>query len=286
MRAPITDFRWQSETIHFVAEGAGPPLVLLHGLGGNANNWLPQRTALRRDHLVVSLDFPGHGRSSGRDVHFADYWAVIEALLDHLEITAAALCGLSKGARAGLALASRRPARVERMIVVNAFVHLEPADKASRLALYDLLAEPGGLNEWARQLLARMGVSDHRAIVRGFMASLETIDPAHIRRIFAELVAYEQGPELAQIACPVLIVRGEKDDFVPAYSARDLAHRLEGSHIVRMTECGHLPYLEDPAGFNGIAAGFCAQASADHTVLRVAERCPPHLPYDQSRLSA
>lgn len=256
MRAPLTYFRWNGETINFIAEGAGPPLVLLHGLGGNANNWLPQRTVLKRGHLVLSLDFPDHGRSSGRDVGFGEYWKVIEALLDHLEIDSAALCGLSKGARAGLALTSRRPARVERIIVVNAFVHLEPADKVSRLALYDLLGEPGGMIEWAQQLLERMGVSDRPAIVRGFMNSLAMIDPTHIRRIFAELVEYEQGPELAQIACPVLIVRGEKDAFVPAYCARDLNHRLQDSLIVRMVDCGHLPYLENPVAFNEIAAAF------------------------------
>ena len=256
MMAQLTAFRWRGETINFIAEGEGPPLVLLHGLGGNANNWLPQRTVLKREHLVLSLDFPGHGRSSGRDVGFAEYWEVIEALLDHLEIDSAALCGLSKGARAGLALTSRRPARVERLIVVNAFVHLEPADKVSRLALYDLLGEPGGMIEWAQQLLERMGVSDRPAIVRGFMNSLATIDPAHIRRIFTELVEYEQGPELAQIPCPVLIVRGERDAFVPAYCAHDLNHRLQDSRIVRMAECGHLPYLEDPFAFNEIAAAF------------------------------
>jgi sigma-B regulation protein RsbQ len=259
VRAPLTNFRWNGETIHFVAEGAGQPLVLLHGLGGNANNWLPQRAVLKHDHLVLSLDLPGHGRSSGREVRFAEYWQVIEALLDHLEIRSAALCGLSKGARAGLAFASRKPGRVVRMIVINAFVHLDLPDQAKRLALYDLLKEPGRLIDWAQQLLERMGVSGCPAIVRGFMNSLATIDPGHIHRIFAELVAYEQGPELAQIACPVLIVRGEKDDFVPAYCAYDLNQRLRNSFIVNMTECGHLPYLEDPIAFNKMAAAFLAK---------------------------
>jgi pimeloyl-ACP methyl ester carboxylesterase len=202
-----------------------------------------------------------HGRSSGREVRFADYWQVIEALLDHLEIRSAALCGLSKGARAGLAFASRKPARVERLIVINAFVQLDLPDQAKRLALYDLLDEPDRVINWAQQLLERMGVSGRPAIVRGFMRSLATIDPGHIRRVFAELVAYEQGPELAQIACPVLIVRGEKDDFVPAYCAHDLNHRLRNSVIARMTECGHLPYLEDPFAFNEIVAAFLTGGS-------------------------
>ena len=257
-------FRWNAETIHFNAEGAGPPLVLLHGLGGNADNWLPQRAVLKHDHLVLSLDLPGHGRSSGREVRFADYWQVIEALLDHLELDSAALCGLSKGARAGLALASRRPGRVERMIVVNAFAHLTPADKARRLALYALLAEPGGVTLWAQTLLDWMGVSDRPVIVRGFMKALSALDPTHIRRIFGELSAYDQRPELAEIVCPVLLVRGQKDGFVPDYCVEDLARCLPDSRIVRMPECGHLPYLEQSISFNQIAAAFLGDGSG-HT---------------------
>ena len=74
-------FRWNAETIHFNAEGAGPPLVLLHGLGGNADNWLPQRAVLKHDHLVLSLDLPGHGRSSGREVRFGHPFATSQVRL-------------------------------------------------------------------------------------------------------------------------------------------------------------------------------------------------------------
>jgi pimeloyl-ACP methyl ester carboxylesterase len=255
-------FRWNAESIHFNAEGAGPPLVLLHGLGGNADNWMLQRTVLKRDHLVLSLDLPGHGRSSGRGVRFAEYWKVIEGLLDHLELDSASLCGLSKGARAGLALASRRPERVNRMIVVNAFVHLKPADNARRLALYDLLAEPGGVTLWAQTLLDWMGVRDRRVIVRGFMKSLSTLDPVHIRQIFKELTGYDQRPELGQIVGPVLLVRGQKDGFVPDYCVEDLFRCLPDSKIVRMPECGHLPYLEQSISFNRIAAAFLSDGSS------------------------
>lgn len=252
-------FRWNGETIHFMTEGDGPPLIFLHGLGGNADNWLPQRSALKRHHRVLSLDLPGHGRSSGRDVRFADYWQVVEGLLDHLGLGTAAICGLSKGARAGLDLAARRPARVSQMVVVNAFVHLDPQDEARRLALYNILAVPGGEMTWADHLLKLMGVSERPAIVRGFMRSLATIDPLHIRRIFTELIAYDQRPELARVACPVLLVRGDRDGFVPSYCVDDLHRGLSGSCIVRMGECGHLPYLEDPRAFNEIVAAFCAR---------------------------
>jgi sigma-B regulation protein RsbQ len=251
-------FEWDNRRIHVVDEGSGPALLFLHGLGGNADNWLHQRRFFLRTHRVLSLDLPGHGRSQGREVGFRDYWHVIEALLDTVGVTSAAICGLSTGARAGLAFAARRPERVSRLVVVNAFMHLKPEDETRRLALYDLLAEDDGARLWAKRLLDSMGVADHPAIVRGFLKSLDAIDPAHIRSLFRELIAHDQRPELEKIACPVLLVRGERDGFVPPYCVEELQRILPNSQIVRMPDRGHLPYLEDPAGFNRIASDFIA----------------------------
>jgi sigma-B regulation protein RsbQ len=207
-------------------------------------------------HRVVALDLPGHGRSEGRDVPFRDYWKAIGALCRHLEAERVAICGLSKGARAGLMLAARHPELVDRIVVVNAFVHLSPRDTKVRLDLYDLLLEPDGGRRWAMSLLDLMGVSGHGAIVRGFLRSLETIDPKHIRRIFRELLNFDQRQELAQVRCPCLLLRGERDAFVPPYCVDELAQLLPASTIIRMKECGHLPYLETPHSFNERLADF------------------------------
>ena len=138
-------------------EGSGPALLFLHGLGGNADNWLHQRRFFERTRRVLSLDFPGHGWSEGRDVGFRSYWHVIEGQLEHVGLASTVICGLSKGARAGLALAARRPTRVDRIVVVNAFMHLAPDDEAKRLALYDILAQKDGARLWAEQLLNIIG---------------------------------------------------------------------------------------------------------------------------------
>jgi sigma-B regulation protein RsbQ len=113
-------------------------------------------------------------------------------------------------------------------------------------------------DDWADRLLHLMGVSGYGAIVRGFLRSLETIDPLHIHAIFRELLTFDQRIELADVACPVLLVRGERDSFVPACCVEELARRLAVSSIFRMQDCGHLPYLEAPARFNEVLAGFLA----------------------------
>ncbi|KKW90377.1 hypothetical protein YP76_20510 [Sphingobium chungbukense] len=256
-------FTHDGRMLSYTIEGSGPVLLFLHGLGGNAENWVLQRAAFARTHQVVALDLPGHGRSQGRDVPFTRYWESIEGICDHLGVTQLSLCGLSKGARAGLMFAARQPERVERIAVVNAFVHLTPADRQARLALYDVLIGPAGEQAWAKRLLSAMSVSGHPTIVRGFLKSLDSIDPHHIRARFQELIDYDQRPELAGIRCPVLLVRGEKDDFVPPYCVDEMHRLLTNSSIARLPDCGHLPYLEDPAAFNALLRHFLSGERRD-----------------------
>ena len=250
-------FEWEGETLHYVSEGDGPAVVLLHGLGGRIDNWLLQRRHLSATHRVLSLDLPGHGLSTGRAIHFTDYWRAIEAMLDHVGVARAALCGLAIGARAGLAFAARKPERANGLVIVNTVLRLKPDDHAKRVAMYDLLLEVDGARLWADALLALMGVDGHPAIVRGFRKSTEQFDPLHIRRIFLEQDAYDQHPDLGHVSCPVLVVRGANDRLVPAYSADEFRAGLINSELA-VLNAGHLPYLEIPTEFNGCLSEFLA----------------------------
>jgi hypothetical protein len=90
---------WNGETIHYVDEGSGAAVVLLHGLGGNARNWPLQRRHLSATHRVLSIDLPGHGLSSGRAIRLSAYPEAVDDMLDHAGVDRATLRGLSKGAR-------------------------------------------------------------------------------------------------------------------------------------------------------------------------------------------
>ncbi|MGO6819234.1 alpha/beta fold hydrolase [Rhizobium brockwellii] len=249
-------FQWEQETLHYAAEGEGPALVLLHGLGGKADNWLLQRRFLSRTHKVLSLDLPGHGSSTGHSVHFRDFWRAVEAMLDHASVKQASLCGLSAGGRLGLDFAAHRPARVTSLVIVNAFVSMLEEDRLSRLAMYELLKREDGRRLWAEELLRFMGLTGDTAIERGFLKSVEKIEPLQIRRLFREQEQYDQRPQLSELNCPVLIVRGAKDDLVPGYCAHEIAERSNGKLVVMGT--GHLPYLEAPDAFNRHLTQFLA----------------------------
>ncbi|MEU8086923.1 alpha/beta hydrolase [Micromonospora sp. NPDC049101] len=253
---------WGAERLHFTVEGAGPALLFLHGLGGTAGNWLHQRRYFAATHRVIALDLPGHGRSTGIEVPFGDYALAIEAVVKHCAVEQVSIVGLAAGARAGLAFAASRPAQVPALVIVNAFLRLTPEDHRRNVELYDLLLQPNGVTAWGEALLSKMGMTAHPGINRSFMRSLSGVDASHLRRIFSETLDSDQEDQLANVPAEVLLIRGERDDLIPAYTIEDMSALHPGTRIARFPELGHLPYLEDPAAFNAAVAAFLRPAQS------------------------
>lgn len=243
-------FEYKNRKISYNIEGSGPVILLLHGLGGNANNWLYQRQYFKENWTVISLDLPGHGKSEGLEILFKEYANVLYGLCSYLKPQKVVMCGLSKGARVGIDFAIQYPGFVSSLIVVNAFPYLEPEGRKERIEVYDLLSLHDNGKTWADTLLKAMGVADNEVIVRGFYQSLQSINSVHIQRLFAELVDYDQRPFLSNISCPTLIIRGENDDFVPEKYVREFERRLKNTTFIEFKNSGHLPYLEQPTSFN------------------------------------
>ncbi|MGN4715560.1 alpha/beta fold hydrolase [Bacillus cereus group sp. MYBK226-2] len=243
-------FEYKNRKVFYNIEGSGPVILFLHGLGGNANNWLYQRQYFKGKWTVISLDLPGHGKSEGLEINFKEYVNVLYKLCKYLKLQKVVICGLSKGARVGIDFAIQYPDFVSSLIIVNAFPYLEHEDRKKRLEVYDLLSLHDNGKKWADTLLEEMGVASNEVIVRGFYQSLQSINPVHIQRLFAELVDYDQRPLLLNISCSTLIIRGENDDFVPEKYVREFERRLKNTTFIEFKNSGHLPYLEQPSSFN------------------------------------
>lgn len=243
-------FEYKNRKVFYNIEGSGPVILFLHGLGGNTNNWLYQRQYFKEKWTVISLDLPGHGKSEGLEINFKEYVNVLYKLCKYLKLQKVVICGLSKGARVGIDFAIQYPDFVSSLIIVNAFPYLEPEDRKKRLEVYDLLSLHDNGKKWADTLLEEMGVASNEVIVRGFYQSLQSINPVHIQRLFAELVDYDQRPLLLNISCSTLIIRGENDDFVPEKYVREFERRLKNTTFIEFKNSGHLPYLEQPSSFN------------------------------------
>jgi pimeloyl-ACP methyl ester carboxylesterase len=248
--------------VRYVDAGDGPPIALIHGLGGSWQNWLENLPDLGRDHRVIALDLPGFGRSDPvpRPRSLAPHAATVAALLDRLGTGPTLVVGHSMGGLVAERLALQRPELVNGLVLVGA--------GGGGVGVRQMFAVHGMLV--ARRLAARPAVARRLARVRRLRhQALAGVvhDPACIPAALAEdMMAAFVAPgfadavrvglredlraELARIGCPALLVWGDRDRILPVSRANELAGLLPDAELEVWPGVGHCPMLERPAAFN------------------------------------
>lgn len=227
--------------------GAGPPLVLLHGWGGDSRSFFPVQQALAPHVRTLALDFPGFGRSALPPTPWGvdDYAASVIGWLDALGVARASFVGHSFGGRVAIVLAATRPERVDKLILVDSAgilprrtlsYHLKV--RAARLARRVLAAPPLAQARPAleRRLYAALGASDYA-----------TAGP--LRPTFVRVVNHDLRQLLPQISAPTLIIWGENDDATPLADGAIMAREIPNARLVVYRGAGHFAYLDSPDRF-------------------------------------
>jgi pimeloyl-ACP methyl ester carboxylesterase len=255
--------RWatvRGTRIRYFVAGDGPPVVLVHGLGGAASNWVEVAPALARRCRVLVPDLPGHGGSSPLPAAptlspFAD---VVASVAEREDMTPTGVVGHSLGGLVALRLALRRPDAVQALVLAAA-AGISSGTRAREAALTALvLARPARAVAPFRGVVARVRwlryvvfgyfeASDPLALspaaVEGFLAA-----PAlHTNVVDAQraLVADDPRIDLDGVRCPCLVLWGSRDHMVPVDDAFEYARRLRGSLRI-VPDCGHLLIGERP----------------------------------------
>ena len=254
------ELEWRGTRLRYAVGGDGPPLFLVHGLGGTIENWLALAPPLAADHRVFVPDLPGHGASDllreARDVD-----ALAEAVLgiaDAEEACDAVWIGHSLGGVVSIRAAALRPDAV-RGIVLAAAAGIGSATRAAEVALGVLgVARPGRWiaphrQAWARSRLGRRlafgwwGVADPDAL-EPELAEAFLVGPAHhtdTRQAGRALLATDPRTELDRVACPCLCLWGASDNWVRLDDGIEYARRL-GAPLRTIAGCGHLLIGERP----------------------------------------
>jgi pimeloyl-ACP methyl ester carboxylesterase len=247
-------------TLRYLTGGSGPPLVLVHGLGGAASNWRLVAPELALERRVIVPELPGHG-GSGRLPEAADldpFADAVLAVLEHEEALPAAWVGHSLGGAIALRAAVRRPEAVTG-VVLAAAAGISSATRSGELTVAwvgrlqpERLVAPYG----ARIARSRRG----RALAFGWwgVADPEGFDPAmaeafiaattghtDTRAAGAALVRGDSREDLDRVACPCLCLWGSADNWVPLTDGMEYARRLRAPLRV-IADCGHLLIGERP----------------------------------------
>jgi len=272
--------RWlriEQRWLRIIDIGEGPVVLFVHGLSGCWKNWLENIPHFARDHRVVAVDLPGFGESEmpGRAISISGYADTLDTLMDELGIASARIVGNSMGGFVGAELAIRHPARVERLVLVAAAgLSIESIrtkrDSGLRHHLEDVVFCKIGL------LASRSAMLASRRRLRNVALALVVAHPGRL----APQLAYEQvhssgkpgfpaalealcgypiRERLGEIACPTLIVWGDKDRLVPVKDAAVFAQLIPDARAVIYADTGHLTMLERPARFNDDVTRFLRQ---------------------------
>jgi pimeloyl-ACP methyl ester carboxylesterase len=228
--------------------GDGPALVLLHGIGGDADDWAFCLDALSQSHRVVALDLLGFGRSHKPHIDYsiAGFVEVIEQFLRALGVEHAALMGNSMGGWIAASFALQFPAIVDKLVLVDA---AGLWGNAVELPIDLRVSTRQHLREVFEFLFHDKSLATDDLIDLAYQQHLERGDGYTIHNLLQNLPDGREwlDQSIAGLKVPTLIVWGEQDALIPVETARNFQRLISGSQLEIIPECGHLPALEKPA---------------------------------------
>ncbi len=256
--------------MHAVRSGAGPALLLLHGIGSSATSWDRQTGLLADDYALIAPDLRGYGPSPDPDgrASLDDVADDLAALLDG----PTHVVGVSFGALAALALARRHPHLVRSLVLADATLGrgaLAPADRerwiAERYALGDHLQERA--EERAHEIAAPGAPA---CVIEEIARNMRRVRPAGYRAVTDIIAVTDARPWLANVTVPVLVMCGEHDGVVGLALSESIAEAIPGARLATIPGAGHAPQVERPAAFAAAVRAFLESVDHPERVVRVA----------------
>ena len=251
------------------------PVVLVHGLGGQWQNWLENIPRAAQERRVIALDLPGFGLSPmPRDtITIPGYGRTVNALCEQLGLGVVELVGNSMGGYIAAEVAIQFPSRVDRLILVSA-AGISSADLAHRPIL-TLGRIATAITAWSaphdRQLASRPKARHLAlALVARYPSRLKA-DLAYegffkgtgkpgFEDALRACLDYDFRDRLPEIRQPTLIVWGEQDSIIPVKDAHEFERLISDSRKVVMAETGHISMAERPVAFNELMMDFLAES--------------------------
>jgi esterase len=246
-----------TELVYWTWPGAGPPTLLLHGIGNYGRYWDLFAHAVGDRLALAAPDARGHGESGRPAGGYApaDFTADALAVLDAAGIERAVVVGHSMGGLHSISLAARHPERVRALVIVDASP--EPlaagAERANRL----LFGRPARFRDHveARAYLERTSPGYPAAVYENRLAFafreadgalVWRSDPAALDRIMRVRVpAEDRWDALAAIACPTLVVRGTRSNVLSEEVAHQMVQTLADGRLMEL-DAGHNVPLDRP----------------------------------------
>lgn len=242
---------------YFLHEGGRrvkPPVVLIHGAGGDHSTWPPEIRRLAGAN-VFTLDLPGHGKSKGLGRQsVADYTDSVVVFLNAVGLSRAVFVGHALGGAIALTLAIDHPERVTGIGLISTGPRLPIASSVLENA-----ANPSTFILAVQSLQELMHIPQSEKYLKAqTFRHLSSIRPTLFQGDLRACDQFNVTAQLDAIRTPVLVLCGTDDQLTPRHYSESMAGQIPGSALQTIDGSGHLVMLEQPRRVAGLLRVFLA----------------------------
>jgi pimeloyl-ACP methyl ester carboxylesterase len=275
--------------VHYIDfGGAGPALLMVHGLGGNALNWMSVGPEIAESYHTMAIDLAGFGQTPlfGRSATVGANTTLVHDFIERVVGEPVTLMGNSMGGHIAVLEAAEHPAGVSSLVLVDAAVpgRYIPRAEPTMVGALAALSIPGLgrslLDHQLRGLDAEKLVNRTLAVVSADPSSISPdVVEAHVkltrerehlgrqnsrafiqafRSIGLRLANPRFWTRVAKVQAPTLIIHGSLDRVIPLPAAQELARRRPDWQLEILQGLGHVPMLESPGRFMKVLGAWSA----------------------------
>ncbi len=265
-----------SHSVH--GPDAAWPIVFVHGFPFTRHQWDAQVAALQAQYRIITYDMRGHGPAPTGDGPLMIEFLVddLVALLDHLELEQATICGLSMGGYVALRMIDRHPDRVHGLVLCDTRAEADSNEARIKRAEGIRAIRADGMAALANNLLpvlfGKQAVSSNEPGVQFIRKQIEETRPEGACQALAAMACrLDLSERLASIETPTLIVVGAEDALTPPEDSRRMRDAIPGARLVEIPGAGHVSNVARPDEFNEALLQFLRELNEEDSPGRVAE---------------
>ena len=245
--------------------GSGtPPLICLHGIGGNTENFRDMLNGLSDGHRVIAWNMPGFAGS--QPLPETTFEALSEALgrfMDAMAIEKAVLIGHSIGGMVAQEFAVRNPQKVAALVLIGTTPSFGGRDDTFKKEFLKARLEPldDGLTmpELAKSFVPEIVAPNASQAVRdSAVRSMSAVPLETYRAIVTCLTTFNRRDDLEKMTQPACLIAGTHDRNAPARTMEKMASRLPQAEYHLIEDVGHMIQMEAPDRVNAIVRTFLA----------------------------
>lgn len=248
---------WRGGDVHYVDEGTGMPILMIHGLAGSHRNFGKIAERLKKDYRCIRVDLPGFGLSDmpdAKDDYRKLYIDFFSFFLDTMQLDSFYLMGNSMGGWMSWEIAARYPERVKKLaLLCSAGYDMEAVAKRLSLGM-------GASSDFIEKLSAK-GIPSFitKKNIDKCFADASKVSPEEVAaandltnregnfHIILELLRHRKDADtslIKTIQCPTLIVWGKQDNIIPYQHAYRFQRDVPNNRLIMYEDCGHVPMIE------------------------------------------